>query len=107
VLTAYEISHLDLSNTKLVTLSACETAIGEIEDNEGVFGLQRAFKMAGVKQVLMSLWAVPDKETSELMNVFYRSLLQSNDANKALQTAQLAMKQKYVPYYWAGFVLTE
>jgi len=107
VLTAYEISHLDLSNTKLVTLSACETAIGEIEDNEGVFGLQRAFKMAGVKQVLMSLWAVPDKETSELMNVFYRSLLQSNDANKALKIAQLAMKQKYSPYYWAGFVLTE
>ena len=107
VLTAYEISHLDLSNTKLITLSACETAIGEIEDNEGVFGLQRAFKMAGVKQVLMSLWAVPDKETTELMNLFYRSLFLSNDANQALRTAQLAMKQKYSPYYWAGFVLTE
>jgi CHAT domain-containing protein/Tfp pilus assembly protein PilF len=107
VLTAYEISHLDLGKTKLVTLSACETAIGEIEDNEGVFGLQRAFKMAGVKQVLMSLWAVPDKETGELMKMFYSSLLKSNDANKALHTAQLAMKEKYPPYYWAGFVLTE
>jgi CHAT domain-containing protein len=107
VLTAYEISHLDLSNTQLVTLSACETALGEIEDNEGVYGLQRAFIMAGAKKVLMSLWTVPDKEATELMLRFYNSLLQGNDANKALHTAQLAMKEKYSPYYWAGFVLTE
>jgi len=107
VLSAYEISHLDLSNTLLVTMSACETGLGGIEDNEGVYGLQRGFKMAGVKQVLMSLWSVPDKETTELMLHFYNNLLQEHDANKALQQAQLSMKKKYPPYYWAAFVLTE
>lgn len=107
ILTAYEIANLDLSNTKLVTLSACETAMGDIYENEGVFGLQRAFKMAGVRQVMMSLWPVPDKETSELMTGFYRSLLKGNEASKALRDTQLAMKQKYPPYYWAAFVLTE
>jgi CHAT domain-containing protein/tetratricopeptide (TPR) repeat protein len=107
ILTAYEISHLDLSNTLLATLSGCETAQGNIEDNEGVYGLQRGFKMAGVKQVLMSLWAVPDKETTELMLNFYNNLLHDNDANTALKLAQLSMKRKYSPYYWAGFVLTE
>jgi CHAT domain-containing protein len=107
VLTAYEISQLDLSNTQMVILSACETASGEIQNNEGVFGLQRAFKMAGVKQVLMSLWSVPDEETNHLMMSFYNFLLQSNDANTALHEAQLMMKKKYSPYYWAAFVLAE
>jgi CHAT domain-containing protein len=107
VLTAYEIAQLDLSNTKLVTLSACETALGNIENNEGVYGLQRAFKMAGAKQVLMSLWKIPDKETSVLMLLFYSSLLKSNDPGTALRHAQLVMKEKYPPYYWAGFVLSE
>jgi CHAT domain-containing protein len=107
VLTAYEISHLDLSNALLVTLSACETALGGIEDNEGVYGLQRGFKMAGVRQVLISLWTVPDKETTELMINFYNNLLLDHNVNKALQEAQLAMKKKkYPPYYWAAFVLT-
>jgi CHAT domain-containing protein len=107
VLTAYEIAQLDLSNTKLSVLSACETALGDIEDNEGVYGLQRAFKMAGVKQVLMSLWKIPDDETSAFMLLFYTSLLTSNDPNIALHNARLAMKEKYPPYYWAGFVLLE
>ena len=107
VLTAYEIAQLDLSNTKLVTLSACETALGDIQDNEGVYGLQRAFKMAGVKHVLMSLWKIPDEETSAFMLLFYSSLLKSNDPNTALHNARLAMKEKYPPYYWAGFVVTE
>jgi CHAT domain-containing protein/Tfp pilus assembly protein PilF len=108
VLTAYEISQLDLSNTQLVTLSACETALGDIgEDNEGVYGLQRAFKMAGAKQILMSLWKVPDEQTTQLMVLFYNSILQGNDENTALRKAQLIMKEKYSPYYWAGFVLSE
>ena len=107
VLTAYEISQLDLSNSQLITLSACETALGDIEDNEGVYGLQRAFKMAGAQRLLMSLWKVPDKETSELMLIFYTYLLQGDDASNALHNTQLAMKEKYAPYYWAGFVLTE
>jgi len=91
----------------LITLSACETALGDIEDNEGVYGLQRAFKMAGAQRLLMSLWKVPDKETSELMLIFYTYLLQGDDASNALHNTQLAMKEKYAPYYWAGFVLTE
>jgi CHAT domain-containing protein len=108
VLTAYEIAHLNLSNTQLVTLSACQTALGDIEGNEGVFGLQRAFKMAGAKQILMSLWKVPDAQTNELMLLFYTSLLGGNNANTALRDAQLALKKKFPqPYYWAGFVTTE
>jgi len=108
VLTAYEISQLDLSSTRLITLSACETALGDIEeDNEGVYGLQRAFKMAGAKQILMSLWKVPDTQTTQLMALFYTSILQGNDENAALRKAQLTLKEKYSPYYWAGFILSE
>jgi CHAT domain-containing protein len=108
VLTSYEISQLDLSNTRLITLSACETALGDIEeDNEGVYGLPRAFKMAGAKQILMSLWKVPDTQTTQLMVFFYESILKGNDENTALRKAQLALKEKYSPYYWAGFVLSE
>lgn len=108
VLTAYEIAQLNLSNTQLVTLSACETALGDIEGNEGVFGLQRAFKIAGAKQILMSLWKVPDAQTDELMLLFYTSLLDGNNANTALRNAQLTLKKKFPqPYYWAGFVTTE
>ena len=107
ILTAYEIAQMDLSNTDLVVLSACETALGDIQGNEGVIGLQRAFKMAGVKQILMSLWKVPDAQTDELMLLFYTSLLDGNNANTALRNAQLVMKAKFPPYYWAGFVTTE
>lgn len=106
VLTAYEISNLDLFNTNLVILSACETGLGDIYDTEGVFGLQRAFKMAGVQQLIISLWKVPDQQTTELMTTFYQFYLQSNDASSALHQAQLAMSQKYRPFYWAGFILT-
>jgi hypothetical protein len=63
ILTASEVANLDLSNTKLVVLSACETGLGKIEGSEGTFGLKRGFKLAGVEQMIVSLWSVPDKET--------------------------------------------
>jgi CHAT domain-containing protein len=105
ILTAYEISLMNLSNTKLVVLSACETGLGAIEGSEGVYGLQRAFKMAGVERILVSLWQVPDKQTAELMEKFYTYLLENQSIQMAFAQAQQAMKAKYPPYFWAGFVL--
>jgi CHAT domain-containing protein len=107
ILTAYEISLMNLSNTKLVVLSACETGLGDIQGNEGVYGLQRAFKMAGVEAVLMSLWQVPDKQTAQLMESFYTYLLENQPIQKAFAQAQQDLKSKHenAPYYWAGFVL--
>ncbi|MCP4443112.1 MAG: CHAT domain-containing protein [Aureispira sp.] len=107
VLTAYEISNLDLFKTELVVLSACETGLGDIYDSEGVFGLQRAFKSAGVRQMIVSLWKIPDKETAELMEFFYTYYLKHNDAQKALRQAQQQMQKKYPPFYWAGLVLIQ
>ncbi len=107
ILTAYEISQLDLSRTDLVVISACETALGDIEGAEGVFGFQRAFKMAGVSKMIVSLWQVPDKETSELMAEFYRGYLSGLDARKAFLLAQQSLRNKYSPYYWAAFVFIE
>jgi CHAT domain-containing protein len=107
ILTAYEIAQMDLNHTDLVVLSACETALGDVEGNEGVIGLQRAFKMAGVKEMIMSLWKVPDQETMQLMTSFYKNLLNGSSAREALYSAQSSMRQKYPPYYWAAFVLVE
>jgi CHAT domain-containing protein len=107
ILTAYEIAQLDLSNTELVVLSACETALGDVKGSEGVFGLQRAFKMAGVKKMIVSLWQVPDKETAELMTAFYSYWLGGKSIEDAFATAQADMKKKYPPFYWAAFVLVE
>ena len=107
ILTAQEVSNLDLRNTKLVVLSACETGLGDIKGSEGVYGLQRAFKMAGVEYIIMSLWQVPDKETSEFMTYFYTQLLKVKDIRLAFANTQKYMRKKYDPYYWAAFVLIE
>ncbi|MCO6492852.1 MAG: tetratricopeptide repeat protein [Phaeodactylibacter sp.] len=109
ILTAYEISQMDLSNTELVILSACETGLGDIEKNEGVYGLQRAFKIAGAKYLMMSLWQVPDKETKEFMVTFYQNWLEGGMAiPDAFRKAQLEMKERFEnPNLWAGFVLVE
>ena len=109
ILTAYEIQHLDLSNTQLVVLSACETGLGEIRGSEGIFGLQRAMKLAGVQYLIMSLWQVPDKATQNLMTTFYKYwLLEELDLRTAFRTAQKDMKELYEsPYFWAGFVLVK
>lgn len=107
ILTAYETAQLDLSGTELVVLSACNTAMGDIRGTEGVFGLQRAFKLAGVKNMILSLWKVPDTETAELMKLFYTYYLQGEPIRQAFSSAQQEMRKKYAPYYWAAFVLIE
>ena len=107
ILTASEISNLDLSACQLVVLSACETGLGEVKGSEGVFGLQRAFKMAGAKNIIMSFWKVPDAQSAELFEIFYGECFAGKSIHEAFQTAQAKMKLKYSPYYWAGFVLLE
>jgi len=107
ILTAYEASNLNLWNTELVVLSACETGLGEIKGSEGVFGLQRAFMAAGANYIIMSLWKVPDKETSEFMTRFYEELFAGKTIPEAFNTTREYMKNKYrnEPYKWAAFVL--
>ncbi|MBP7240151.1 MAG: CHAT domain-containing protein [Saprospiraceae bacterium] len=109
ILTAYEIVPMDLSNTELVVLSACESGLGDIDGNEGVYGLQRAFKIAGVRYIIMSLWQVPDAATVELMTRFYTHLLKHNRPMRtSLLQAQKEMRTEgYDPFEWAGFVLIE
>ncbi|MBK9108766.1 MAG: CHAT domain-containing protein [Saprospiraceae bacterium] len=117
ILTAYEISQMNLSNTELVVLSACETGLGDIQGNEGVYGLQRAFKIAGAKYIMMSLWQIPDEETKEFMVRFYANLLSSKSlagsGNKmsipeAFRAAQKELRELgFNPYQWAGFILVE
>jgi tetratricopeptide (TPR) repeat protein len=107
ILTAAEVANLDLTNTKLVVLSACETGLGKIEGSEGTFGLKRGFKLAGVEQIIVSLWSVPDKETMELMTLFYTNLTKTLNPVISFEKAQNEMRNRYPtdPEKWAGFVL--
>jgi CHAT domain-containing protein len=105
ILTAEDVSGLDLLDTELVVLSACETGLGEVRTGEGVFGLRRAFVVAGAKTLVMSLWRVPDRQTQELMEDFYRRILMGQACADALREAQLAMKAKCPnPYCWGAFI---
>lgn len=107
IITAEEIAMLDLRNTELVVLSACETAIG-VNLQEGFGGLVRAFKNAGVKSVLASLWKVPDDATAKLMVSFYKSFLSGAEMHFALKMAQREVSKLYPdPYYWASFILLD
>ncbi len=107
ILTAYEVSNMHLPNTRLAVLSACETGLGDIQGSEGVYGLQRAFKMAGVQNLVMSLWKVPDQETSEFMQQLYKNLFSKQSIEDAFYNAQSLMRTKYRkdPYKWAAWVL--
>ncbi|MBL0300588.1 MAG: CHAT domain-containing protein [Cytophagaceae bacterium] len=107
ILTALELSNLDLSSVELMVLSACRTGLGDVKNSEGVYGLQRALKMAGVKSYIISLWEVPDKETKELMLLFYGDLKKTGQIDESFLYAQREMRKKYDPYYWAAFVLVK
>lgn len=107
ILTALDIANSDLTGVPLVVLSACNTGMGTMDDGEGLYGLQRAFRMAGTDYLLMTLWEVPDAQTARFMQELYSHLLETNDVQRAFTTARELIRSNYpAPYYWGAFVLT-
>jgi CHAT domain-containing protein len=107
ILTALEASGLDLWGTKLVTLSACDTGVGEIRNGEGVYGLRRAFLLAGAETVVMNLWPVSDYVARDVMVTYYAGLHVGLGRGEALRNAKLAMMKRRLrqhPYFWAGVI---
>jgi CHAT domain-containing protein len=107
ILTALEASGLDLWGTKLVTLSACDTGVGEVRNGEGVYGLRRAFVLAGAETLVMTLWPVSDSITREPMAAYYAGLRAGLGRGDALRKAKLAMLRqpdRQHPFYWASFI---
>jgi CHAT domain-containing protein/Tfp pilus assembly protein PilF len=105
ILTAAEVVDLDLSNTELVVLSACDTGLGDLITGEGVFGFRRSFVLAGAQSLVMSLWKVSDEQTCDLMVDFYTHLSSGRSPARSLRCAQVAMRKKYPnPYYWGAFI---
>lgn len=107
ILTAEEISRLDLRNTSLAIISACDSGLGEI-NNDGVEGLQRAFKAAGVNTLVVTLWQVDDTATELMMTEFYKNLIGGHPLREAFDLARTVVKVKFPePYYWAPFVMID
>jgi len=107
VLTALEASGLDLWGTKLVVLSACDTGVGEVRTGEGVYGLRRAFSLAGAESLVMSLWPISDYATRKLMADYYKNLKRGLGRGEALRQVQLTMlrqNRNLHPFYWANFI---
>ena len=110
ILFADEVARMNLLGTDLVVMSACETGLGTVNNGEGVFGLQRAFKLAGVNTLIMSLWSVSDEATSILMRVFYQTWLSGKSKQDALKEAQKTLRgtpQFSAPFFWAAFVMMD
>jgi CHAT domain-containing protein len=111
ILTAQEIASLDLRGLDLVVLSACETGLGDISSGEGVFGLQRGFKQAGAKTIIMSLWKVSDNATVKLMTSFYQYFLDGMSKYDAFSTAREELRKVSSPRQikpdWAAFVMLD
>lgn len=106
ILTAEEVLSLDLRNTELVVLSACETGIGEYERGEALAGLARSFEAAGAWSIVSSLWKVPDDPTREMMVIFYRELALGARRPDALRKAKLATRSRHRDMLsWAGFII--
>ena len=107
VLTALEAGGLDLFGTKLVVLSACDTGVGEVKSGDGVYGLRRALVLAGSESQMISLWAVSDRSTRDLMAGYYRRVTQGQGRGESLRQVQLQLlrsKAHSHPYYWASFI---
>jgi CHAT domain-containing protein len=111
ILTAYEVMNLNLDSTELVILSACETGLGDIVNGEGVYGLQRAFKVAGAKYIMMSLWNINVEPTRIFLKIFYEKWREIKDIRKAFKATQIEIltNNEYNEYRsprdWGGFVL--
>lgn len=106
ILTAFEATNMNLQNTDLVVLSACETGTGEVMNGEGVYGLQRAFTISGARNLIISLWKVDDATTQKLMTSFYTEWMKTGNLKASFIKSQKLLKESHPePYYWAAFVL--